>query len=403
MDPSTKLHRRKFLASLGLLSVALPNTVLSSKSSIEQNPAIFQRSDFAIAPYLESLSSSSCCISILTTNRSFTWIEYGENNLDQTAYQYSHGFRQAEATLFKIKIEGLKPDTTYRYRVVSKPILDFQAYRMQFGDEIHSETYSFKTAAEDADECRAIIYNDIHDRPESFAALWKHKSANRTDLVVFNGDIFNYQTDEQQLVDHFFKPINTLFSSETPFVLVRGNHETRGKFAREFISYFDLPHGKTYQSFRQGPIYWIFLDAGEDKEDTHNAYSGMTDFDKLRVEQRDWLLDIVQKSEFKKAPFKIVVMHIPPIHSGDWHGPKHCKELFLPIFNTHKIDLVLSGHTHKHALHAPSGDHKFALLIGGGPKDGNRTIAELHATKKQLQVSMKNENGEELYRWAKDS
>ena len=66
---------------------------------------------------------------------------------------------------------------------------------------------------------------------------------------------------------------------------VRGNHETRGRFARSLHDYIATPNGKFYYSFDAGPVHFVVLDTGEDKEDSHPAYSGLTDFTGYREEQ----------------------------------------------------------------------------------------------------------------------
>ncbi len=62
------------------------------------------------------------------------------------------------------------------------------------------------------------------------------------DFVFFNGDMFDYQEDEQQIIDHLLIPPATQPSHpRKPFIFTRGNHETRGKFRRELGNYFDGP------------------------------------------------------------------------------------------------------------------------------------------------------------------
>src|SRR5690606_4267071 len=113
----------------------------------------------------------------------------------------------------------------------------------------------------------------------------------------------------------------------------------------------------------------------EDKPDDHPVYAGIVDFDAYRQEQLHWLEREVQTHAFKKAPFRVVMMHIPVFYSGDWHGTMHCRQLFAPVFNRHGIDLCISGHTHRYGVHEPvKGEHNYPVIIGGGPKEGQRTL-----------------------------
>lgn len=390
-------NRRKFIGSLGTLTVSLPFSKGIAGQSVQYSEA-----GFATLPYLESLSPTSFIVSIITTTKSLTWLEVGENELTKQVFQVEHGLRRSNTTLFKIKVDNLKPDTEYRYRFVSKPIVNFKPYKVEYGETHKTEIFTFRTPPPIQQYCRALVFNDLHDKAHSIGKVWPEQESQNLDFVAFNGDIFNHLHSETQILQNFLAPISALFSTHTPLVYLRGNHETRGAFAREFVHYFDIPDGKTYQSFRKGPIYWIFLDTGEDKPDDHQGYSGGAAFDALRLEQQAWLLKIVQQEDFKTAPFRVVVMHIPPMHSGNWHGPTQCRDLFVPIFNTHGIDAVLSGHTHRHALHPPAEDNKFALFIGAGPQEGERTVICVEADSKELNIKTIQETSKKkLYNWKK--
>jgi predicted phosphodiesterase len=246
----------------------------------------------------------------------------------------------------------------------------------------------------DSDQVSCLILNDIHDRPHSFRDLISLNEDSPYDFVVLNGDMFDYQVDEKQLIDHLIKPCTEIFAKEKPFIMSRGNHETRGKFSRNIKSYFSYPDHNYFHSFKQGPVYWIVLDTGEDKPDDEPVYAGIVNFDDYREKQAVWLEKIMNSKEYQEALFKVVLMHIPPFHSGDWHGTMHCRKLFAPIFDKYNIDMVISGHTHKYGIHRPQEDHSYPIIIGGGPQEGNRTLLRLDAIANELKVVMKSDNGE---------
>jgi hypothetical protein len=212
--------------------------------------------------------------------------------------------------------------------------------------------------------------------------------------VFFKGDEFDYQEDEQQIIDHLLIPAGNAFASVKPFILTRGNHETRGKFRRELGNYFD---GDYVFTKTWGPVHFTVLDTGEDKEDTHPVYAGIVNFDQYRAEQAEKLKQIVKTPAFLKAKFRVVMMHIPHYYSGEWHGPMECRKHFAPIFEASKIDLFLAGHTHKFGIHQPvAGQHSYPIVIGGGPKDGNRTLIKVNANQKELKLVMLKDDGSEI-------
>jgi hypothetical protein len=82
-----------------------------------------------------------------------------------------------------------------------------------------------------AEEVSCLLLNDIHDRPHSFEELFAHCNTFAYDFFALNGDMFDYQTDEQQITHQLITPYPQLFGSEKPFVMIRGNQVTRGKYA----------------------------------------------------------------------------------------------------------------------------------------------------------------------------
>jgi predicted phosphodiesterase len=394
----SKENRRSFLLkssiALGGLALLNPSKAISASSDNQE-----QSFKIITGPYLQTNFGNSISILWITNNDASSWVEYGESpdSLTNKAFGKSELGLKPAGRLNRVKINNLKPGVTYYYRIASKEIKNFQPYKVTYGETIYSHTESFVNLNTSKEDVSFVMLNDIHDRPESILHLLDLDKGNKRDFVFFNGDIFDYQTDEKQIIEHFLQPCTDYFAKNIPFLYVRGNHETRGKFAREFSSYFDQVG---YTSFTLGPVRFVILDTGEDKKDTHPVYADIVDFDQYRIEQAAWLEEEIQKKEFKNAPFRIVMMHIPPRYSGDAHGATHCTELFEPLLNKGKVDLVLSGHTHQYKVHSPDKtSNNYPIIIGGGSRDGSRTLTKINATKKEIQVSMLDDSGKEVGRY----
>jgi predicted phosphodiesterase len=350
---------------------------------------------FLTLPYLQNHSPTSVTVMWITNKDSYSWVEFGEAvELGKKADAVTDGLTNANNTLHKIKLDGLKPATSYRYKVCSREINEFKPYKLTYGDTIETEVFTFKTPDSDAKEVSWLVLNDIHDRPASIPHLMSFKGEKEYDFVFLNGDMFDYQTDRQQMIDHLLQPCATNFASGIPYLYTRGNHETRGKYARQHPNYFDCPGGKYYFSFTQGPVHFVVLDTGEDKPDNDPAYSGLVSFDRYREEQASWLEQEIKTKAFKNAPFRVVMMHIPVFYSGDWHGPMHCRQLFNPLFNKGAIDLFIAGHTHKYGTYEANAEtHHYRIVIGGGPLEGKRTLIKVNATQKLLTLDMVKDDG----------
>ena len=130
------------------------------------------------------------------------------------------------------------------------------------------------------------------------------------------------------------------------------------------------------------------LDSGEDKPDSDIEYGGLSAFDEYRHEQVEWLKKITDSEDFKKAPLKIVAIHIPAFTST-WHGTLHVQELFIPILNNAGIDLMFCGHTHQHSF-LPKGEknNNFPILI-----NSNNEILDIRIKEKKISIKILDTQG----------
>jgi predicted phosphodiesterase len=399
-----KQNRRNFLKStlnITALTTLAPISVFANDVPNDVFPSHW-KFKFLTQPYLQNPTENSITVMWLVSKNAYSYIEYGETeSLGEIAKSVNNGLVEANNTLNKITINGLKPNTKYYYRAVSKKISKFHPYEIKFGKTISSEIFSFTTTDSDNKEISMVIMNDLHDRPESIEHLVGLADKNDTDFVFFNGDILSHIDNEKQVVDDLLGVCSNKFASEIPFYLVRGNHELRGAYAREFHKYFSTPSGKPYYDFVYGRTHFTVIDSGEDKEDGLEVYAGLVDFDGYRQEQLEWFNNEVSKSDsFINAKFRVVLMHIPFYYSDDWYGTTTLRKMFASVFNETGIDVCISGHTHKNKIKAPSKgnetNHNYAIIIGGGPSDTRRTLTKLKANDKELKISMLDDNGNEI-------
>ncbi len=392
-----KLNRRFFLKSVGLIGGASLVKNVDAVLPDEQVTSF----GFSATPYLQNFTKDTVTICCVLNRPCLAWVEIldGGDNIKQVYYQVEDGMRNANATLFKFKVPH--EDQNLRYRVKAKEVTKFDPYKIEYGESIGSEIISTALPLNGASENRVLILNDIHENVASYSLLYNKSVLARKDLVILNGDMFHYVTKQSDLTDKLLQPVSTLFAAQTPFVMVRGNHETRGSFARDYKRYFDYPDHKYYQAFTLGDVFWIILDGGEDKPDTHEVYAGTVDYDQYRLEQREWLQEVIRSKERKKAKHTIVVNHIPFLHSDEWHGTAHNRACFHDILQKNKIDALISGHTHKFAFHPPDAEHNYYVVIGGGPREGGRTFVEVVSSGKKLSVELKKEDGSLINSFAK--
>lgn len=360
---------------------------------------IFGPASFALqiaaGPYLQCPGESSMTILWITDKDCTSWIEYGTGEaLDQKAVSSHYGLIDAGQRIHRITLSGLKPGTQYRYRAVSKEILVFEAYKMTFGEPLSSPVATFTTLDGGKDTVSFIVLDDIHENNALLAGLMKIAGAKPYELVFLNGDILSDIEDEQQIIDHVLTPCTELFAGRIPMVYLRGNHETRGKFARMLPNYVGLAEGRFYRSFDQGPVHFVVMDSGEDKADIDKEYNGLADFDRYRTEQQAWLEKEIRSEAFRKAAFRVALFHMPA-YGSDGPGPMDCQTKWGPLLSQGKVDLLISGHTHEYRILGPeAGKHEYPIVIGGNPKEKGAVVIRVEATKTALDLTMTRDDGE---------
>ena len=314
---------------------------------------------FNHGPYLQELSEHAVTFVFTTSDKGFSWVEVKPDGGEaKRHYTVRNGLRDAYNTFNVIRVENLRPDTRYQYRLCSKQIADFQPYKVTFGDSIVSPWRRFSTPDPKATACSFIALSDMHQQPDKLGRLLNQAGVGSADMIFYVGDMMNYYDNEETPFRSFIDKSVELFASEKPFVLVRGNHETRGNMAREYARYVPKSSGKYYGAYRVGDIMFVVLDCGEDKPDDFWVYAGLTDFDGYRTEQAAWFGKLIRSKAYKSAKWRIVMKHFPPLShmEGDnpeRHGIQDITDKFLPLYNQAKIDLMISGHTHAYEFMSP--------------------------------------------------
>ena len=314
---------------------------------------------FNPGPYLQELSEHAVTFVFTTSDKGFSWVEVKPDGGEaERHYTVRNGLRDAYNTFNVIRVENLRPDTRYQYRLCSKQIADFQPYKVTFGDSIVSPWRRFSTPDPKATACSFIALSDMHQQPDKLGRLLNQAGVGSADMIFYVGDMMNYYDNEETPFRSFIDKSVELFASEKPFVLVRGNHETRGNMAREYARYVPKSSGKYYGAYRVGDIMFIVLDCGEDKPDDFWVYAGLTDFDGYRTEQAAWFGELIRSKAYKSAKWRIVMNHFPPLShmesdNPERHGIQDITDKFLPLYNQAKIDLMISGHTHAYEFMSP--------------------------------------------------
>lgn len=334
-----------------------------------------------------------------TNGKCVSKVEYGPSadNLPNVATSTRHGLIDANTTLHRITLNGLRPGTTYHYRVVSTEITEFRAYRAKFGGSVNRKG-QFTTLDPSKERFSFCVLNDRHDKAPGLRQALGSVRWEEVDLVVGLGDMMNDPASEEQIFRNFINPCAEFFAARIPLIMVRGNHETRGALARNLMDYFPTRSGRYYYSFDHGGVHFLLLDAGEDKADANVEYSGLVAFDDYLQEQTRWLEEELRSDAFRNARFRVCLLHIPPVvyredNETKFVRPGWVRDNWNPRLGKAGLDLMLSGHTHRYAEFPADEKRAFPIVVG----DTN-TVIRVDVSPERLQLTTFKDDGSVLSR-----
>lgn len=352
-------------------------------------------------PYLQNLSENEVTVVWTTDKPCKSWVEFSKkedgksfySQLPRKAYASQDGLCCVD-TLHRVTVTGLEKNTTYFYRVLSQEVKELLPYRPVLGNIVSTDIWkkplTFTTLDGRQETLSMVMINDIHGKNDLQKKLLEMAPPQNVDMVVFCGDMCNYINKQSDIFTGFLDTSVGLFASRKPFVYVRGNHETRGAYARNFFRYLAGPEGKFYYAFTYDPIRFVVLDSGEDKPDTDVEYSGLVDFDNYILEQKEWLARELESPEFRAASFRVVLSHIP-FGKGGWYGSERLRKQLLPLLEGARIDLMLSGHNHTFGFMDKGKVTAFPIIV-----NSNNSVLTMFGSEDLLKVQVKQIDGKVL-------
>lgn len=373
--------------------------------SAEKKPFAFISAPVLMNPTPEGVSVV-CAINAPATG----WVEYGETEaLGLRCDEASQGFLAYEEKALRFRLKDLKPGKAYFYKVHAVQIDFDKGNKAHRKDAIATEVRTFRTLDPAAATASFTVWNDTHQNKATLEKLISLHREQPADFLMWNGDVTNDIPDEDLLISEYLNPAGLAYADSVPLFFSRGNHDVRGRAARLLSHYAPGLEGSYHYSFRQGPIAFVVLDTGEDKPDEFPAYAGLNNFAEHRRNQRQWLEKAIEDPQFKSAPFRIAIMHIPLFWDREvpkewpsiWGGHngwicEDGRKQWHDLLEKAGIKFIVSGHTHSNQWFPPNANHSYGQLIGGGPKPDKATVIQIKADAKELTVFVKDLAGKSL-------
>lgn len=354
---------------------------------------------FTCQPYVQCTGEGEMTVSWGTSGAAVSWVEVAPDDSthfyasERPRYYDTHFGRKRIGTHHNVKVTGLVPGTTYRYRVYSQEVTREADRDTRYGRTIANnvfrrEPYTMRVPDNSATAVHLGIVNDIHQNGQLLNSLFSRLNSASLDFMVLNGDMVNRMDSLPQMYDGILNAASSTFARTIPFYFVRGNHETRGNGYEAFTRLFSTPTGLPYYSFTAGPVAFLVLDAGEDKPDSDIEYSGLARFDDYRTAQARWLAEQVESPRWRDALYRVVLIHVP-VRPVGWHGGIDLAAKFLPLLNKAGVDIMLSGHYHSHHyFESGTEGRNFPLLV-----NSNNHVLDVKADATSLNITELDANG----------
>jgi len=258
------------------------------------------------------------------------YIEYSFEGKDYNVFDQTGGRLNTERKIHSVKVpyEHLKGNT---YTVSSTRVIDEFSYGSRLGKTVTSNEYTF--SVNEAENQSWLVISDWHTLlDKAYKAV---ANAGEYDGVILLGDATPGVDFENEVVKNIIKFGGEISKGAVPVLYVRGNHETRGAYANDLAIALGLD--EFYYTTSIGDYSFVILDSGEDKDDSHSEYGGMTDYNTYRASMIEWLKNTEVRTD------KVIAL------SHSWKISDVEKDLSLAGWN--EIDrlgarIMISGHNH---------------------------------------------------------
>ena len=316
--------------------------------------------DWLVHPYLQWATKTGMTVRWETTRPSTSIVHWGSQvdfvgaKDDRKPTFANKQVQRGRHRLHEVRIDGLKADTAYYYRVQSVDDL---------GRELWGDVLSFQTAPTADTPFAFAVISDTQGNPRVSGRVAGHAWGLRPNFLLHPGDLVSTGTVKQQWLEHFFSSMKPLLERVALFPVL-GNHERDARF---YYDYMSLPDPEYYYTFEYGNAQFFMIDSNR------KVAPGS--------EQYEFLERELKRS---KAEWKIVCYHHPAYTSDEndygntWYGPSTRGDLrtrkLVPLFDRYGVDIVWNGHIHSYERTWPLRQDKATaptegtvyMITGGG-------------------------------------
>lgn len=229
-----------------------------------------------------------------------------------------------------------------RHRATATSLAPDTRYAYCLGDGTEDGWTAWKTVRTGPDRPRSFRFLSLGDPQCGFEAWGKLLStASRQNpdaaFLLIAGDLVD-RGNERTNWDHFFLRAAGVFDA-LPMMPCAGNHEYLDRGPWLYRAFFDLPANGP-EGLDPGLVYSF---------EYANAFVAVLDSTPATVDaglarrQAEWLDRALSRTA---ATWKFVMFHHPVYASHPTREYPSLREAWVPVFDRHRVDLVLQGHDH---------------------------------------------------------
>lgn len=240
---------------------------------------------------------------------------------------------QIDAHYHSAILTGLTPNTKYVYRV---------------GDGVNwSEWFQFDTAGEQGEPFSFIYFGDAQNNIKS---MWSrvireaYATMPRVDFMLHAGDLINRHDRDLEWGEWFYA--GGFIHGQVPSVMTPGNHEYGSgmELSPQWRPGFNLPkNGPVGVANLSETVYYVDY---QDMRLISLDADMITDVEESAAIQAAWLDRVLSENDRK---WTAVFLHKPFFSTRPGRVNPELLEIFKPIIEQHRVDIVLQGHDHGYA------------------------------------------------------
>ncbi len=216
-----------------------------------------------------------------------------------------------------------------------------EKYLYRVGDgTAWSEWFQFKTASNEEEPFSFIYFGDAQNDVKS---MWSrvireaYSNMPKASFLLHAGDLINVYNSDNEWNEWF--EAGSFIHSMVPSVMVPGNHEYgKGNLSPQWKAQFNLPLNGP-EGLEETCYYIDYKDL---RVISINSQVGIKDKNALKV-QAEWLENVLTENTQK---WTAITLHHPLFSTKPNRDHTQLRELFKPLIDQYKVDIVLQGHDH---------------------------------------------------------